>query len=178
MADIMISNVDAHGERRPFAAHGHVVLANAGAAAVLRGSFEPGWHWAADVAPLAGTTSCQVHHLGYVLTGSMRIRLDDGTERDIAAGDVYDLPAGHDAWVTSDVPYLAAGLPVVTTPLPALADTPGVVVAADAPATIAALERALADDGPAARRARSQAVLGNSWDARLDEIASYLSNLA
>ena len=32
-------------------------------------------------------------------------------------------------------------LPVVTTPLPALADTPGVVVAADAPATIAALER-------------------------------------
>lgn len=104
MADIMISNVDAHGERRPFAAHGHVVLANAGAAAVLRGSFEPGWHWAADVAPLAGTTSCQVHHLGYVLTGSMRIRLDDGTERDIAAGDLYDLPAGHDAWVTSDVP--------------------------------------------------------------------------
>jgi glycosyltransferase involved in cell wall biosynthesis len=74
--------------------------------------------------------------------------------------------------------YLAAGLPVVTTPLPALADTPGVVVAADAPATIAALERALADDGPAARRARSQAVLGNSWEARLDEIASYLSDLA
>ena len=68
MADIMISNVDAHGERRPFAAHGHVVLANAGAAAVLRGSFEPGWHWSADVAPLAGTTSCQVHHLGFVLT--------------------------------------------------------------------------------------------------------------
>ena len=89
MADIMISNVDAHGERRPFAAHGHVVLANAGAAAVLRGSFEPGWHWSADVAPLAGTTSCQVHHLGYVLTGSMRIRLDDGTERDLAAGDLY-----------------------------------------------------------------------------------------
>jgi hypothetical protein len=53
-----------------------------------------------------------------------------------------------------------------------------VVVAADAPATIAALERALADDGPAARRARSQAVLGNSWEARLDEIASYLSDLA
>jgi glycosyltransferase involved in cell wall biosynthesis len=74
--------------------------------------------------------------------------------------------------------YLAAGLPVVTTPLPALAETPGVVVAADAPATLAALERALADDGPAARRARSQAVLGNSWDARLDEIASYLSDLA
>jgi glycosyltransferase involved in cell wall biosynthesis len=74
--------------------------------------------------------------------------------------------------------YLAAGLPVVTTPLPALEDTPGVIVAADAPATLAAVERALADDGAAARRARSQAVLGNSWDARLDEIAAYLSDLA
>jgi glycosyltransferase involved in cell wall biosynthesis len=73
--------------------------------------------------------------------------------------------------------YLAAGLPVVTTPLPALADTPGVVVAADAEATVAAVERALGADGLEARRARSQEVLGNSWEARLDEIASYLDGL-
>jgi hypothetical protein len=66
----------------------------------------------------------------------------------------------------------------VTTPLPALAQTPGVLVAADAPGTVAALDRALADDGAASRRARSQAVLGNSWEARLDEIGSYLSELA
>jgi glycosyltransferase involved in cell wall biosynthesis len=74
--------------------------------------------------------------------------------------------------------YLAAGLPVITTPLPALADTNGVTVAADAPATVAAIERALASDGPSARHARSQAVLGHSWETRLDEIASYLSQLA
>jgi ketosteroid isomerase-like protein len=104
MAEIMISNLDAEGERRPFAAHGHAVLGNAGGAAVLRGSFEPGWRWSEDVAPLAGTTSCRVHHLGYVLSGSMRVRLDDGSERDVSAGDLFDLPEGHDAWVTSDVP--------------------------------------------------------------------------
>ncbi len=74
--------------------------------------------------------------------------------------------------------YLAAGLPVVTTPLPALAETAGVVVAADAPAMVAAVERVLAEDGPAARRARSVAVRENSWDARLEEIDSYLSALA
>jgi glycosyltransferase involved in cell wall biosynthesis len=74
--------------------------------------------------------------------------------------------------------YLAAGLPVVTTPLPALAETTGVVVAADAAATVAAVERALAEDGPATRRARSAAVRENSWDARLKEIDSYLSSLA
>ena len=74
--------------------------------------------------------------------------------------------------------YLAAGRPVVTTPLPALAEITGVVVAADAPATVAAVERALAEDGPAARRARSAAVRENSWDARLEEIGSYLASLA
>ena len=74
--------------------------------------------------------------------------------------------------------YLAAGLPVVTTPLPALAGTNGVKVAADAPATVAAVERALAEDGHEARCARSRAVLGHSWEARLDEIAAYLSQLA
>ena len=73
--------------------------------------------------------------------------------------------------------YLAAGLPVVTTALPALDATPGVIVASDAPATVAAVERALAEDGPEARRARSLAVRGNSWDARLEEISSYLSDL-
>jgi glycosyltransferase involved in cell wall biosynthesis len=74
--------------------------------------------------------------------------------------------------------YLAAGLPVITTPLPALADNNGVTVAPDAPATVAAIERALATDGPEARQARSRAVLDHSWEARLDEIASYLSQLA
>jgi glycosyltransferase involved in cell wall biosynthesis len=74
--------------------------------------------------------------------------------------------------------YLAAGLPVVTTPLPALNANAGVIVAADAPATLAAIERALAEDGPAARRERSRAVRDNSWDARLEEIGTYLSRLA
>jgi glycosyltransferase involved in cell wall biosynthesis len=73
--------------------------------------------------------------------------------------------------------YLAAGLPVVTTPLPALAGAAGVIVAADAPSTVAAVERALAEDGAAARRARSVAARGHSWEARLDEIDSYLSDL-
>jgi glycosyltransferase involved in cell wall biosynthesis len=73
--------------------------------------------------------------------------------------------------------YLAAGLPVVTTPLPALNATTGVIVAADAPGTVEAVERALAQDDPEARRGRSLAVQGNSWDARLEEISSYLSGV-
>lgn len=104
MADILISNLDRAGERREFVAHGHAELANAGAVSLLHGTFEPGWRWSQDLAPLAGTASCQVRHLGYVLAGAMRIKLDDGTERDIGAGDLFDIPAGHDAWVTGDIP--------------------------------------------------------------------------
>lgn len=104
MADFKISNVDKDGEGRLFRAHGHAVVADAGAAAVSRGTFEPGWRWSTDVQPLVGTSSCQVRHCGYVVSGSMRIRFDDGTEIDLTPGDLCDLPAGHDAWVTGDVP--------------------------------------------------------------------------
>jgi ketosteroid isomerase-like protein len=105
MTDCIISNLQSDGEGRLFKAHGHATLANAGGVSVLRGTFEPGFRWSDDVAPLAGTSTCQIRHMGYVLSGSMRVRTDDGAEWDIAEGDVVDLPAGHDAWVTSDTAF-------------------------------------------------------------------------
>jgi ketosteroid isomerase-like protein len=100
----MISNLERDGEVRPFAEHGHAQLASAGALSLMRGVFEPGWRWSTDIAPIAGTDSCQTRHLGFVLTGTMRIRTDDGAEYDIGPGDLFDLPAGHDAWVVGDEP--------------------------------------------------------------------------
>lgn len=105
MADCMTSNLATNGEGRVFRAHGHATLANAGGVSVLKGRFEPGFRWSDDVKPLAGTTSCQIRHLGYVLSGSMRVRMEDGSECDLREGDVVDLPAGHDAWVTSDTAF-------------------------------------------------------------------------
>ena len=32
-------------------------------------TFEPGWQWSECVKPIAGTDSCQVPHVGYVLSG-------------------------------------------------------------------------------------------------------------
>ena len=102
--DTNISNLERDGETRPFAAHGRAVLGSAGGLTLLKGVFEPGWRWSNDVAPIAGTESCQTHHLGYVISGRMQTRMDDGTERTIEAGDLFDLPAGHDAWVLGDEP--------------------------------------------------------------------------
>jgi ketosteroid isomerase-like protein len=103
MSDILKSNIS-EGQRRPFAAHGYAELGGAGALSLLHGVFEPGWRWSEDIAPIAKTPSCQVQHHGYVISGSMRVRMDDGSEQELSAGDLFDIPPGHDAWVTSDVP--------------------------------------------------------------------------
>lgn len=104
MGDIIISNLETDGERRAFRDHGHALIGAAGAAAFGKAVFEPGWRWSEDVKPLAGTDSCQVRHHGYCVSGTMRIRMDDGTEHDVGPGDVFDVYPGHDAWVTSDEP--------------------------------------------------------------------------
>jgi glycosyltransferase involved in cell wall biosynthesis len=68
--------------------------------------------------------------------------------------------------------YLAVGLPVVATPLPALAGVDGVTIAADAESAAAALERLMAEDTPERRRRQSLSASGHSWTARLAEIAA------
>lgn len=99
-----ISNLERDGETRPFAGHGHAVIGSAGGLTLMKGVFEPGWRWSTDIAPIAGTESCQTHHLGFVLAGRMQVRMDDGSEMTVEAGDMFDLPPGHDAWVLGDEP--------------------------------------------------------------------------
>ncbi len=66
---------------------------------------QPGWKWSNDVKPIAGTTHCEHRHLGIVLSGQLHVVMDDGTTMDFVAGDVYEIPPGHDAWVVGDTPY-------------------------------------------------------------------------
>jgi hypothetical protein len=83
---------------------GRVELIKVGGATVGRGVFEPGWRWATSVQPLAQTKSCEAPHFQYHVSGVLRVRMDDGTEFDLKAGDVSLLPSGHDAWVVGDEP--------------------------------------------------------------------------
>jgi glycosyltransferase involved in cell wall biosynthesis len=66
--------------------------------------------------------------------------------------------------------YLAAGLPVFSTPLPALAGIEAVVTAVDAAAMAAAIERELDLDSGERRGERSHAASAHSWQARIAEI--------
>jgi class 3 adenylate cyclase len=73
--------------------------------AIGRLVLRPGWRWSKDVAPISGTRSCLHRHVGYVIAGSLEVRMDDGTSLVIRANDAYEIPPGHDAWVVGEVPY-------------------------------------------------------------------------
>lgn len=62
----------------------------------------PGFCWSTDVKPLVGTSSCQVHHQGVVLSGHLSISTDAGGQRTIGPGEAFDIPPGHDSWVAGD----------------------------------------------------------------------------
>ena len=74
---------------------------------VGRVRLEPGWQWSKNLRPTAGTDSCQFHHTGVAVSGVSRFVMDDGTVLDVRAGDVFDIPPGHDNWVTSDEPAVS-----------------------------------------------------------------------
>lgn len=97
-------SLDSPEETRPFVAKGKVDLVTVGGIAVGRGVVEPGWRWSVHARTLAGTDSCQAAHTGYVLSGRMRVRMDDGTEGEAAAGDAFHIAPGHDAWTLGSEP--------------------------------------------------------------------------
>src|SRR5437867_2542384 len=101
-----VKNIDKDADVRAFD-HGKAEVAKAGNVTVGRATLEPGWRWSNDVKPIAKTDSCQVHHKGYVISGRIHVVMDDGAEGEAGPGDVYEITAGHDAWVVGDKPYVA-----------------------------------------------------------------------
>ena len=102
MAILESKNIDSPDETRKFPDHGWIDLLTLPGVTFARATFQPGWRWTQDVAPLAGTPSCQVHHNGYVLSGRLHVLMDDGTESEVGPGDVFVCEPGHDAWTVGD----------------------------------------------------------------------------
>ena len=71
-----------------------------------RFKMEPGWRWSQCIKPVVGTDSCQVGHVGHVVSGRLTVKLNDGSQKTIAPGESYTIPPGHDAWVEGNEPFV------------------------------------------------------------------------
>jgi hypothetical protein len=72
--------------------------------AVTRVTFDVGAKWSSDLKEYAGTASCQLPHVALVLSGTLRVVMDDGSQQDFSKNDVMLLPPGHDAWSVGNEP--------------------------------------------------------------------------
>src|SRR5437867_12990398 len=73
-----------------------------------RFNFEPGWRWSECVKPVVKTDQCEVSHVGHAVSGRIRLRMKDGTEKPIVAGESYTLAPGHDARVEGNQPFVGS----------------------------------------------------------------------
>ncbi len=105
MKGIVAKSFDSPDEVRTFD-KGKVELVNINGRIVGRATLEPGWRWSESLKPLVKTESCEAPHFQYHVSGIIHIKADDGTERDVKAGEVSMLGAGHDAWVVGDEPVV------------------------------------------------------------------------
>ena len=83
---------------------GKVELVNLKTVTIGRSVFEPGWSWDKCVKPIVKTNSCEAPHTSVIISGRLKVRMDDGTEAEGGPGDVAVIPPGHNAWVIGDEP--------------------------------------------------------------------------
>lgn len=108
MTGIVSRSFDSADETRPFeGGKGRMDLLSTDSGQVGRAVFEPGWRWSEHVKPIAGTDSCQAHHVGYIVSGRINVVMDDGESSELSAGNFYEVQPGHDAWVVGDEPCVA-----------------------------------------------------------------------
>ena len=70
-------------------------------------TLEPRWSWEKCVKPIVKTTSCEAPHTQYMISGRIKIVMDDGSEEEFGPSDTAIIPPGHNAWVVGDEPVVA-----------------------------------------------------------------------
>jgi hypothetical protein len=106
MAGIAKKSFDEPDERRT-PDKSEVQVVDLGSVKAARMTLQPGWRWSECIKPLVGTQSCQIHHVGTVASGQLRVHHEDGTEVQVGPGDAYVIEPGHDAWVIGSEPFVA-----------------------------------------------------------------------
>jgi len=109
MYEVILKRFEAPDEVRVFE-KGRFELVRIGGMTIGRATYEPGWKWSTHVGKALGKTSCDVEHVGIVISGRATAAMDDGRVFEMTAGDVFYIEPGHDSWVIGDEPYVSLHL--------------------------------------------------------------------
>ena len=107
--DVILKRFDEPDEVRYFE-KGKFELVRLGGVTIGRATYDPGWKWSEHVGKSLGKTSCDVEHVGVVLSGRATAAMNDGRVIEMKGGDIFHIPPGHDSWVVGDEPYVSLHL--------------------------------------------------------------------
>src|SRR5919204_2814572 len=107
--DVILKRFDQPDEVREFE-KGKFELVHIGGMTIGRATYDPGWKWSAHVGKSLGKRSCDVEHVGLVLSGRATAAMEDGRVIEMKAGDIFYIAPGHDSWVVGDEPYVSLHL--------------------------------------------------------------------
>jgi hypothetical protein len=107
--DVIVKRFDKPDEVRTFE-KGKFELVHIGGMTLGRATYDPGWKWSIHVGKQLGKSSCEVEHVGLVLSGCATAAMDSGQIIEMKAGDIFHIAPGHDSWVVGDEPYVSLHL--------------------------------------------------------------------
>lgn len=106
MYEVMLRRFEQPDEVRTFE-KGRFELVRIGGMTIGRATYEPGWKWSTHVGKALGKSSCDVEHVGIVISGCATAAMDDGRIFEMKTGDLFYIEPGHDSWVVGDEPYVS-----------------------------------------------------------------------
>jgi len=107
--DVVLKRFDSPDETRRFE-KGRFEVVSIGGMTIGRATYEPGWKWSEHVGTGLGKRSCDVEHVGIVVSGRATAAMDDGRVIEMGPGDIFYIAPGHDSWVAGDEPYVSLHL--------------------------------------------------------------------
>lgn len=109
MLQVILKRFEQADEVRTFD-KGRFEVVHIGGMTIGRATYEPGWKWSEHVGKAIGKKSCDVEHVGIVVSGRATAAMDDGRVIEMKAGDIFYIEPGHDSWVVGNEPYVSVHL--------------------------------------------------------------------
>lgn len=106
MHEVILKRFETPDEVRTFE-KGKFEVIHIGGMTIGRASYDPGWKWSEHVGKATGAKSCQVEHVGLVISGRATAAMDGGLILEMKAGDLFYIEPGHDSWVVGNEPYVS-----------------------------------------------------------------------